>query len=99
MANNSQKSNKSRKINEKFKRVASTKQEQPAEEKKISRRTILIFGIFVTLTLCVAGLANWRSGTFSNRANLNSLAPNGAVVSTTPPTLPAEGPSKEYIYA
>ncbi|HEY0770755.1 MAG TPA: hypothetical protein VGD31_10515, partial [Sphingobacteriaceae bacterium] len=88
MANNSQKSFKLRKSIGKFRRNGSAAQEQSKEENIKSRRNLLIFGVFVILTLCVAGLANWRNGTFSNLTGSSSLSPNGAVVLTTPPALP-----------
>jgi hypothetical protein len=99
MSDKSQKSLKSRKSNRRFKQIDSINRQQTAEEKRKSRRSLTILGFFIILTFCIAGLANWRSSSFSGQAGSNLKAPSAATVMSTPPPLPSNQPSKEYIYS
>lgn len=68
------------------------------EETLKSRRNLVILAAFVLITLSVAGLANWRNLPFSSPANSGPKSASAMVV-PSPPTLPSNQPSKEFIYA
>ena len=88
---------KSRKSNQK----ASNSKENSQisrEETPASRRNLVILAAFVLITLSVAGLANWRNLSFSAPANSGPKSASAMVV-PSPPTLPSNQPSKEFIYA
>jgi hypothetical protein len=60
------------------------------EETFHSWRAALVLGVMVIMIFSLGALASWRS---------LPVASNGAMPSTTPPPMPAEAPSKEYVYA
>ena len=75
------------------------KRTQPTkEEKRAGRRNILVLGVFLLLTLSIAGVANWRTfETFKMNSALPA-APN-APMPNVPPALPSNNPAKEFVYA
>jgi hypothetical protein len=75
---------------------------QAAEEKRVSRRGLMVLGALLSLMLCIGAFAHWRNLLNLDSVNLPifglSKAP-ALVVAGTPPPLPSNKPSKEFIYS
>ncbi|HEX8639132.1 MAG TPA: VCBS repeat-containing protein [Pyrinomonadaceae bacterium] len=94
------------KLNQQARTTAPAKTEKrqlTAEEKRASRRNLSVLAVLILLMLGVAALANWRSLKNSGAASSIGFGASSrsaaAAVVATPPALPANRASKEYIYA
>lgn len=74
-----------------------------SEERKASRRNISVLAVLILLTLGVGTLANWRSLKTETAPGSSGTASGSrrtaAAVIATPPAMPANRASKEYVYA
>ena len=72
--------------------------EKQTEEARGSRRSLLLLGLMILLIFTVGAVASWRG--FSNNFTGTGSSFNPPVLPVpTPPALPANQPSKEFIYA
>lgn len=73
--------------------------EKRVEETYGSRRSYLILGLMILLIFTVGALASWR-GFSNNLSGAPNSSSNAALLPVpTPPGLPADAPSKEFVYA
>ncbi len=79
--------NKQAKSNRKRNVIAAEIKEK--QNRRKASHTLIVLGVLILVTFSVGALANWRSlPIFSN-----------AVPTGTPPLMPADAPSREYVYA
>lgn len=93
----SYKSLKSRKARQ----IKAENQTQVAEQKRASRRGLVVLSVLVSLMLCVGALAHWRNFLGIDSINLPFFGSSKKtlLVAGTPPSLPSNQPSKEFIYS